>query len=381
MRRNSRDKVQVTDDRGMIRLRWTQPGGQRTSLNLGLEHTRENIVYANGIARQIEGDMRCGQYDISKNKYRPKTIGHSGLSCFELFEKFTRYKHNEGLISARSVETRYAPIATLLKQWLNKPAHDVSRKDTENLKAVMLERCIERTVKERLWMMKSCWEWAKECQHLVGDNPWIGLTASIKVQPSQRQKPFTTVEIIAILEAFKHHRHYSHYADFVYFLFGVATRPGEAIALQWNHFGSDFQTAWIGESMSKGQRKSTKTGKARTIVLSSSIQVMLQRRCQELQPDKYDLVFPSPKGLPICERNFRERAWKTILDQCHIDYRRPYVMRHTAISHALANGADPVSVAEQSGHNKRVLLDTYAHVIKPQSVFVEFSGTITNPRA
>ena len=373
MRKNTRDKVQVTNDRGMIRLRWTLPGGKRTSLSLGREYTRENVAYANGVARQIEDDIRCGQYDISKNKYRPKTIGRNGQSSYELFDKYARYKLKDGLISTRTFETHYAPISSLFKKFLNKPAHEVTRKDAENLKAVMLESCNERTVKRRLGDMKSCWEWASEKHHLSGENPWIGLAGSIKVQPKQKKRPFTRAEMLAILEAFKNHRYYSYYTDFVHFLLGVATRPGEAIALQWKHFGPDYETVWIGESISKGKRKSTKTGKARTVQLPSSIQAILKRRFQELQPNLDDLVFPSssPKGLTINGDNFRRRAWKKILEQCRIEYRSPYNTRHTAISHALAGGANPIDVAEQSGHDKRVLLESYAHVIRSKPVFVE----------
>lgn len=355
----------------MIRLRYHVPGLGRQSFNPTLEHTRENVAYANGVARQIEDDIRCGQYDISKNKYRPKTIGRNGQSSYELFDKYARYKQRDGLISARTFETHYAPISSLFKKFLNKPAHEVTRKDAENLKAVMLESCNERTVKRRLGDMKSCWEWASEKHHLAGENPWLGIAGSVKVQPRQKLKPFTQAEMTEILEAFRNHRHYSHYADFVHFLLGVAPRPGEAIALQWKHLGPDFQNVWIGESISKGQRKSTKTGKARTVQLSSSIQEMLKRRFQELQPNPDDLVFPSPKGLPINNHNFRERAWKKILEQCRIEYRRPYNTRHTAISHALAGGANPIDVAEQSGHDKRVLLESYAHVIRSKPVFVE----------
>jgi integrase len=158
----------------------------------------------------------------------------------------------------------------------------------------------------------------------------------------------------------------------VAFLFGVGCRFGEASGLKWKHIADDFQTIWIGESVSRGHRKSTKTGKARTVVLSPSIKEIVRSRHQLMKPKPDDLVFPSPKGLPMDDHNFRNRAWKTILEQCHIEYRKPYAVRHSAISHALKNGANPIDLAEQTGHDKRVLLSTYAHCINSQSLFVEF---------
>lgn len=372
MRVKSQEKVQVTNDRGMIRLRWTQPGGKRTSLSLGLEYNRANIAYARGVARQIEDDIRCSQYDVTKNKYRPKAVGNSGLSCSELFDKFTTYKQRDKGISPRSVETRYVPLSRALKKWLIVPAHEVKRHQARNFMSIQTERVTPGTAKARIGLLQSCWAWAIQEQLIANENPWIGLGEAIKTQPTPPGKPFNQAEIKQILAGFRSNPYYSHYSDFVTFLFGVGCRFGEAAGLQWKHFADDFQTVWIGVSISRGHRKSTKTGKARTVMLSPNIQSMLKERYERLTPKPEDLVFPSPTGLPICDRNFRRRAWKTILQECGIEYRKPYSTRHTAISHALANGANPIMVAEQSGHDKRVLLDTYAHVIQPQPVFLEF---------
>lgn len=118
--RKSRDKVQVTSDRGMLRLRWTYID-KRYSLSLGLEDTRSNRTHAQGIARQIAEDIRCGQCNITKNKYCPKIIGNCGLICSELFDKFTTHKQRDFGISARSVETRYIPLSRALEKWLHIP--------------------------------------------------------------------------------------------------------------------------------------------------------------------------------------------------------------------------------------------------------------------
>lgn len=47
-------------------------------------------------------------------------------------------------------------------------------------------------------------------------------------------------------------------------------------------------------------------------------------------------------------------------------------MRHTAIRHALANGANPLAVAEQPGHDPQILFKHYAAVIQKSAVMVEF---------
>jgi integrase len=54
-----------------------------------------------------------------------------------------------------------------------------------------------------------------------------------------------------------------------------------------------------------------------------------------------------------------------------------YTLRHSAISLALASGVNPIDLAEQTGHDKRVLLSTYAHAIGKKSLFVDFTDTTT----
>lgn len=179
-------------------------------------------------------------------------------------------------------------------------------------------------------------------------------------------------EVKAILNGFKSDRCYRYYYPFVVFLLGTACRMGEAIGLRWQHVADDFQTCWIGESISRGYHRSTKTGKARTILLSASVQAVLKEHFEVVQPQSGDLVFPAPKGGAINDRMFNRRAWRTILDRVNVPYRKPYSTRHTAISHSLANGANPIQVAEQTGHDPRVLYQSYASVIEAKSVFVNF---------
>ena len=363
--------ISVLGDRGMLRLRWTHEG-KRYSLNLGLEDTRANRGYAKGIGRQIVEDMTCGQFDPTLNRYRPHKIGNTGLSCSELFDKFIQYKHQVYGVSERSIETRYEPIRVALEKWLAVPAHEVGDRHAQNFKAVQQERVTGNTAKARIWLLHSCWEWAKETGILISPNPWKGLAKGIKPTPTQKVKPFTKAEIAAILEGFRIHPQYCHYVNFVHFLFGTGCRFGEAVGLRWEHLGGEFKTVWIGESISRGYLRSTKTNQDRTIVLSSSIQAMVRSRHSRLNPEPNDLMFPAPRGGAINDRNFSRRAWKSVLAKCNVQYRRVYAIRHSAISHALAKGANPIAVAEQSGHDKRVLLDSYTHVIDSKSVFQEF---------
>ena len=203
------------------------------------------------------------------------------------------------------------------------------------------------------------------------ENPWPLVLKHVKPAPKQKVKPFTADEVRRILEGFECDFHYKHYADFVAFLFGTGCRFGEAAALKWKHLATDFSTVWIGESVSRGVRKATKTGKDRTVMLTSKVaQMLAARQPDECNPD--DLIFPAPQGEEINDRGFRRRAWKTVLKKVEIEYRKPYATRHTAISHALSNGANPLAVAEQTGHDPQILFKHYASVIQKTAVMIEF---------
>lgn len=361
-------KVTIENHDGRLRLRWRHEG-KRYTLSCGVPDTQTGRAAAKQKAAQIELDISAGYFDPTLMKYRPKLLGKNAIeiATVVMFQRFAQYKLKNNHVLPQSLKSRYNPVLRYLEKYLNCPAHEVTEARARNFKAVLLENLTPQTAKERLWLLKSCWEWGQGKYHLAKDNPWNGLTSGIKGQPSQRVKPFTSAEITAILGAFRSHRYYSHYADFVAFLFGTGVRFGEAAGLQWKHIADDFSTVWITESVSRGHRKCTKTGKSRHVVLSPVIQGMLRNR---VRGD--GLVFPSPKGLPIDDHNFRNRIWKTVLAECNIEYRKPYNTRHSAISHALANGANPIALAEQTGHDKRVLLATYAHAIERQGLFVEF---------
>ncbi len=365
-------RVYVERDRSRLRVRVTYQG-KKHQFSTGLIDTKTNRAYAQGIASRIELDMVSGQFDPTLLKYRPNAVGSNpaGVSCPELFERFTQHRFKDYGLAPGS-RSRYTCIENYLSARLDVPAHQVNARTAGDFAAYLSERLSGITAKTYIYLIAAAWDWAKGRYHVTEPNPWAGLAVKIKTQQQQRVKPFTAAEVKAIIGVFRSSKRYQHYAGFVTFLFGVGCRFGEAAGLQWKHVADDCQTCWIGESVSRGHRKSTKTGKARTVMLSPMVAKMLGDRHTAIKPKPDDLVFPSPKGLPIDDHRFRARAWKAVLAQCHIEYRKPYAVRHSAISHALANGANPMDLAEQTGHDKRVLLSTYAHAIAKQSLFVEF---------
>jgi integrase len=362
-----------------LRLRWRHDG-KRYCIGLGVHDNPTGRAFANQRKSQIEMDILSGHFDSTLLKYRPRKLGikHTEVTVVELFEKYAANRFRDQGLS-NSSKVRLKGIASKLNQYLgDKNAEKVTSSVAKSVVARWSETVSSRTIKERLFDLKACWEWSEGKYHTAEANPWAECLDRARArgnsgQSRQQNKPFTIAELQAIVSAFEQHSHYSHYTEFVIFLASTACRFGEVAGLRWQHLGEGYTTAWIGESISRGHqnKKGTKTGKSRTIQISPTVISMLVDRYERLTPQPEDLVFPSPTGIAIDDHRFRARAWKTILENCQIDYRSPYKIRHSAISHALSNGANFIALAEQTGHDKRVMLSTYAHAIESKCLFVD----------
>lgn len=329
---------------------------------------------------QIEKDIAYDDFDTTLLRYKPRKSGKNPteITAVELFEKFVLHHQHDRNISHGSV-LRLKAIASKLRQLLgDKLAEKVTESVARDAIARWSESASTKTIRSYLHYLKLCWDWAKGKYHTADINPWVecldrARSRGNEGQSRQQVKPFTITELQAIIATFKVHPHYSHYTEFIVFLSHSACRFGEAAGLRWKHLGEDYTTAWIGESISRGHqnKKGTKTGKSRTVQLSPTVRSMLMDRFDRSSPQPDDLVFPSPKGLPINDHRFRARAWKTVLEDCQIEYRSPYKLRHSAISHSLRGGANVIELAEQTGHSARVMLSTYAHAIDRECLFVD----------
>lgn len=355
--KSAKGTVTIGADKGYLRLRWTYLGNRHT-LTLGWPDTKLNRMAAQPKAHQIEFDILSGNLDPSLKKYKSeKQKLASRPSVVEVFKRFAQ-ERARGLLG-RSQEKYQAAANHLEAFFEDKPADFVGMSIAEMFADWLKQQVSPLTARQRLILIKACWDWAIT-KHLVEPfNPWKDIVRAVKVPPKQMPKPFSKEEIGAIIQAFRSDRYYHHYADYVEFLFRTGCRTGEAIGLRWKHLSENCSSVWIGESLSRGVRKATKTNRARTIALTAKLQAMLlARRPASWDPD--GLVFTSTKGGAIDDHNFRNRAWKTVITYLEIDYRKPYITRHTLISHALDLGMNPVSVAQLTGHDVQTLYEDYA---------------------
>jgi integrase len=142
-------------------------------------------------------------------------------------------------------------------------------------------------------------------------------------------------------------------------------RPGEALALRWGDIRE--KTLLIERAISLGVEKDTKTAAHRTVRLLAPLAADLREwRLRSGRPTAGHLLFPSRTGDPWTDgayRSWRRKAFRRARAAAGIEQGRPYDLRHSFASLLLHEGRSVIYVARQLGHDARLTLSTYGHVI------------------
>lgn len=142
-------------------------------------------------------------------------------------------------------------------------------------------------------------------------------------------------------------------------------RPGEALGLRWGDVRA--QTLLIQRAISLGEESDTKTRQHRTVRLLAALAADLRTwRLAVGRPDDCEFVFPGNEAQPWTQaayQSWRRRAFKRGTEAAGLAHARPYDLRHSFASLLLHEGRSVIYVARQLGHDARLTLTRYGHVI------------------
>ncbi len=142
-------------------------------------------------------------------------------------------------------------------------------------------------------------------------------------------------------------------------------RPGEALALRWGDIRE--KTILIERALSLGAEEDTKTTAHRTVRLLAPLRSDLAVwRLASGRPADDALLFPSHEGEAWTEpayQSWRRRSFRRALDAAGVAKATPYTLRHSFASLLLHEGRSVIYVARQLGHDARLTLTRYGHVI------------------
>jgi len=231
------------------------------------------------------------------------------------------------------------------------------------------------TAKRILVQLNGCAEWGIRSNFLT-TNPFEGMAKDITLPKADKGKDrqeldikaFTREERDRILETFRTWERYNFYYPYVFFLFFTGARPCEVIALQWKHDKGThilFEQGVVEGEQGLEVRQGLKTQEWRRFPINKQLRQFLDsRKLNNTTPDS--LIFPSPEGRHIDQHNFCNRAWKSVLAKCKVEYRNPYQTRHTFITLTLdatlpdGSKIDVKDVARWVGNTPEVIYKHYA---------------------
>jgi len=162
-------------------------------------------------------------------------------------------------------------------------------------------------------------------------------------------------------------------------------RPGEALGLRWGDVRE--RTLLVQRAMSLGEEADTKTRQHRTVRLLTPLAADLQSwRITFGRPSDHELVFPGREGRPWTQaayQSWRRRAFARATEAAGLERARPYDLRHSFASLLLHEGRSVIYVARQLGHDARLTLTRYGHVIDEleEAPLIEAETTIPSARA
>lgn len=183
-----------------------------------------------------------------------------------------------------------------------------------------------------------------------------------KARPPRREEvqplPPTTIEAMhAALDARD--------ATLISVLAYAGLRPGEALGLRWGDVRE--QTLLVQRAISLGEESDTKTRQHRTVRLLAPLAADLRLwRMAAGRPGDSELVFPGNEGQPWTQaayQSWRRRAFNRATQAAGLAHARPYDLRHSFASLLLHEGRSVIYVARQLGHDARLTLTRYGHVI------------------
>ena len=142
-------------------------------------------------------------------------------------------------------------------------------------------------------------------------------------------------------------------------------RPGEVLALEWGDIRE--QTILVERATSLGNEEDTKTTLHRTVRFARSVARRPGRVAMACgRPADDALVFPNHNGSAWTEpayQSWRRRAFRRVLDGAGVAKATPYTLRHSFASLLLHEGRSVIYAARQLGHDARLTLTRYGHVM------------------
>jgi integrase len=189
----------------------------------------------------------------------------------------------------------------------------------------------------------------------------------VKIPPIQKieSKSFSLEEMHTIISTAQ-----GELKSFVALGFFTGMRSGELIGLKWEDVNFQKKEIHIKRAIKMGIVSTPKTkSSTRTIDILDILLPYLQEQYKRTGKEKSYVFLNSDNEHYYDIKRIRDTKWKRLLQDCEIEYRTIYQMRHTFATIMIEHGEDILWVSNMLGHtDSSMTLQMYAKYRKRENV-------------
>jgi integrase len=207
---------------------------------------------------------------------------------------------------------------------------------------------------------------------IIGSNP---TSNAITITRRKTEKSILSEEeMTRLLQAFqernqkKDPRQYKQIYHLVLLALATGMRRGELLGLKWNNIDFAANVINVKENVVEIRGKhlfdTPKTDNScRSFAVEPEVLAIIKKDLQKPGDPEDNLVFGTKDNKPM-HFSTLGKCFKEMLEKAGITTKMsPHNLRHTHVSHLLANGFDVAMVADRIGDDPKTVITTYAHKI------------------
>lgn len=315
-------------------------------------------------ARDYDIDLA---YELKQNTYFNKDI-----TLHDVYKDYLIDKEKEvALLWYRKIQQMYDTY--IYKYFGNKNIYSITTFDIIKWKRQLNNLSLSTSYKQKIFItLNAIFKHAMLCFNLqenILDK--VGTFKNTRTTNKQNIIIWQKEEVTRFLLSFDLDTDYTYYAFFATEIY-TGMRNCEAFALTWNDIDFIKKTIDINKSLTqkiKGTRAyigNTKNITSKRIIDIPDVlyTILLEQYHRDSILNEFDKSwFVFGNTLPIAETTMNEKR-KKYCKLANVPIISCHKIRHTHISHLIANGANPLSVAKRVGHaSTKMTLDIYGHSI------------------
>jgi integrase len=332
--------------------RWTDPAGSRRAKNFKTKAE----------AQRYEAEMTTA---VRRGEYSDPQAGKAKLSSV-----YENWKASSVGLKPKTIAS-YDSLWTCMVEpaWGNRSIAGISRSAVKTWisesKSITGNTVSASRMKQAYVLLKLLLDHAVD-MNLINRNPIQSGSRSGKnllprIEIQKQKRALEKDELLALANNSGEYR----LLILVAGLLGI--RWAELVAITPEDFDFKKKIITVSKSLSEISGRfelvTPKSGKARILPLLNILEKDLKALC--LATPEGEPIFKSRKGGHLRHSNFMKRVFAPALAKANVRHITFHELRDTAISQAIASGADVIAISRIAGHaNPSITLNVYGHILK-----------------